>query len=206
MPLDKLEQLLVDNSPQVCVRKLEGDTIRENRNYYRDTEKIRGKLVDYIRSPRDPLDYIVEQEEKQEILALVQKIYRELPRELSEVFQRVVICGNTKQYASGFLGVSLRTVKRRLDRLQEELVKYRSELTIDTHESTLEAKAPRDFIRYACEFYKDYYEGKVNRQGNYITHCRIQRYFDGAFGDDKTTCGMCDKCSNGFMRKRRDCK
>ena len=206
MPLDSLEQLLIDNSPQVLIRKLEGDTIREDRRYYRDTERIRGKLTDYIKAPRDPLDYLVEQEEKQEILAVFQKIYRELPWELSEVFQLVVIQGNTKQATSDFLGVSLATVYRRLDRLQEELKKYRSELTIDTHESTLEAKAPRDFIRYACEFYKDYYEGKVNRQGNYITHCRIQRYFDGAFGDDKTTCGMCDKCSNGFMRKRRDCK
>lgn len=37
------------------------------------------------------------------------------------------------------------TVTRRPDRLQDELKKYRSELTIDTHESTLEAKAPRDF-------------------------------------------------------------
>jgi DNA-directed RNA polymerase specialized sigma subunit, sigma24 homolog len=206
MPLDKLEQLLVDNSPQVLLRKLEGDTIREDRRYYRDTERIRGKLTDYIKVPRDPLDYLVEQEEKQEILAVVQKIYRELPQELSEVFQLMVIKGYTKQAASDFLGVSLATVYRRLDRLQEELKKYRSELTIETHESTLEAKAPRDFIRYACEFYKDYYEGKVNRQGNYITHCRIQRYFDESFGDDKTTCGMCDKCSNGFMRKRRDCK
>jgi len=204
--LDKLEQLLVDNSPQVLLRKLEGDTIREDRRYYRDTERIRGKLTDYIKVPRDPLDYLVEQEEKQEILAVVQKIYRELPQELSEVFQLMVIKGYTKQAASDFLGVSLATVYRRLDRLQEELKKYRSELTIETHESTLEAKAPRDFIRYACEFYKDYYEGKVNRQGNYITHCRIQRYFDESFGDDKTTCGMCDKCSNGFMRKRRDCK
>jgi hypothetical protein len=190
----------------VLLRKLEGDAIREDRRYYRDTERIRGKLTDYIKAPRDPLDYLVEQEDKQEILAVVQKIYLELPWELSEVFQLVVIQGYTKQATSDFLGVSLATVYRRLDRLQEELKKYRSELTIDTHESTLEAKAPRDFIRYACEFYKDYYEGKVNRQGNYITHCRIQRYFDGAFGDDKTTCGMCDKCSNGFMRKRRDCK
>lgn len=201
--MDKLEQLLVDYSPQAVLRKLEGDTIREDRGYYRDTEKIRGKLVDYIRAPRDPLDYLIEQEEKQELLALVQKVYAELPQELSEVFFLCVIKGNPNVYVSDFLGVSERTVKRRLDKVYDVLKKHASEVTVDNHESTLEAHAPRDFIRYASEFYKDYYEGRVNRQGNYITHCRIQWYFDEVFGDDKTCCGMCEKCSNGVMRKRR---
>ena len=54
-----------------------------------------------------------------------------------------------------------------------ELQKYRQELSelLERPESTLEAKAPRDFIRYASGFYKEFYDGQVNRQGNYVTHC-----------------------------------
>ena len=202
--MDKLKQLLEDYHESRVVQELTNETIREDRYYYRDTERIRGKLVDYLRAPRDPLDYICEQEEKQEILEFVQKLYQELPPSLSGVFYLSVIKGNSNETICEFLGISQDVLWNRSSRLQKELKKRASELTLESHESTLEAHAPRDFIRYACEFYKDYYEGRVNRQGNYITHCRVERYLDGAFGDDKTCCGMCEKCSNGTMRKRME--
>ena len=198
--MDKLKQLLEDYHESRVVQELTNETIREDRYYYRDTERVRGKLVDYLRAPRDPLDYICEQEEKQEILEFIRRI----PLELSDVFYLSVIKGESNETICDFMGVHLSTVYRKLDKLQEWFSEHRSELTLGSHESTLEAHAPRDFIRYACEFYKDYYEGRVNRQGNYITHCRVERYLDVAFGDDKTCCGMCEKCSNGIMRKRRD--
>ena len=198
--MDKLKQLLEDYHESRVVQELTNETIREDRYYYRDTERVRGKLVDYLRAPRDPLDYICEQEEKQEILEFIRRI----PLELSDVFYLSIIKGESNETTCDFLGVHLSTVYRKLDKLQEWFNEHSSELTLGSHESILEAHAPRDFIRYACEFYKDYYEGRVNRQGNYITHCRVERYLDGAFGDDKTCCGMCEKCSNGTMRKRRD--
>lgn len=203
--MDKLEQLLMDyHDGLVSVDAFSNDTTLEDKWYYRDTDRIRGKLVDYLRAPRDPLDYICEQEEKQEILKLVQKIYQELPNALTDVFHMSIICGKSNEIICESLGLSPEAFRQRYSRLQRELRKYSSEITLDSHESTLEAHAPRDFIRYACEFYKAYYEGRVNRQGNYITHCRVERYLDGAFGDDKTCCGMCEKCSNGVMRKRRE--
>ena len=198
--MDKLKQLLEDYHESRVVQELTNETIREDRYYYRDTERVRGKLVDYLRAPRDPLDYICEQEEKQEILEFIRRI----PLELSDVFYLSIIKGESNETTCDFLGVHLSTVYRKLDKLQEWFNEHSSELTLGSHESILEAHAPRDFIRYACEFYKDYYEGRVNRQGNYITHCRVERYLDVAFGDDKTCCGMCEKCSNGIMRKRRN--
>ena len=198
--MDKLKQLLEDyHDEHKLLQKLNAAAITEDSKYIKRDERVRGKLVNYLRAPRDPLDYICEQEEKQEILEFVRRI----PLELSDVFYLSVIKGESNETICGFLRVHLSTVYRKLDKLQEWFSEHRSELTLGSHESTLEAHAPRDFIRYACEFYKDYYEGRVNRQGNYITHCRVERYLDGAFGDDKTCCGMCEKCSNGIMRKRR---
>ena len=198
--MDKLKQLLEDyHDEHKLLQKLNAAAITEDSKYIKRDERVRGKLVDYLRAPRDPLDYICEQEEKQEILEFIRRI----PLELSDVFYLSVIKGESNETICDFLGVHLSTVYRKLDKLQEWFSEHRSELTLGSHESTLEAHAPRDFIRYACEFYKDYYEGRVNRQGNYITHCRVERYLDEAFGDDKTCCGMCEKCSNGIMRKRR---
>ena len=199
--MDKLKQLLEDyHDEHKLLQKLNAAAITEDSKYTKRDERVRGKLVDYLRASRDPLDYICEQEEKQEILEFIRRI----PLELSDVFYLSVIKGESNETICDFLGVHLSTVYRKLDKLQEWFSEHRSELTLGSHESTLEAHAPRDFIRYACEFYKDYYEGRVNRQGNYITHCRVERYLDGAFGDDKTCCGMCEKCSNGIMRKRRE--
>lgn len=199
--MDKLKQLLEDcHDEHKLLQKLNAAAITEDSKYIKRDERVRGKLVDYLRAPRDPLDYICEQEEKQEILEFIRRI----PLELSDVFYLSVIKGESNETICDFLGVHLSTVYRKLDKLQEWFSEHRSELTLGSHESTLEAHAPRDFIRYACEFYKAYYEGRVNRQGNYVTHCRVERYLDGAFGDDKTCCGMCEKCSNGIMRKRRE--
>ena len=198
--MDKLKQLLEDyHDEHKLLQKLNAAAITEDSKYIKRDERVRGKLVDYLRASRDPLDYICEQEEKQKILEFVRRI----PLELSDVFYLSVIKGESNETICDFLGVHLSTVYRKLDKLQEWFSEHRSELTPESHESALEAHAPRDFIRYACEFYKDYYEGRVNRQGNYITHCRVERYLDEAFGDDKTCCGMCEKCSNGIMRKRR---
>lgn len=175
----------------------------ENCGFKRDS-RIRGKLKDYLRQPMDPLDILVERESQAELLEIINEIAKELPQELLDVLFYGVIMGYTHDALCERLGVSSATIYRWYDRLHEELQKYRQKLSelLERPESTLEAKAPRDFIRYASGFYKEFYDGQVNRQGNYVTHCRIERYLDEAFGDQKTCCGMCEKCANVTMRKR----
>lgn len=211
----KLKELLEDYqsgfiSEQVLSHKLLAMDKREITNGTNSDTRVRGVLKDYLRYPRDPLDIVVEHESQERLLKVINEITEELldgssrERELFQLFILGIIYGKSDEYLCDFLGVSHSVLCRRYDRLSRYLQKYATELSdlLEEPESTLEAKAPRDFIRYPSEFYRNYYEGQVNRQGNYLTHCRIDRYLDGAFGDNKTCCGMCEKCTNVPMRKR----
>ena len=207
--MSKLKELLQDYhngylTTHALSRKLLAMDKRDETYGRTGDSRIRGKLKDYLRQPMDPLDILVERESQAELLEVINEIAKELPQELLDVLFYGVIMGYTHDALCERLGVSSATIYRWYDRLHGELQKYRQELSelLERPESTLEAKAPRDFIRYASGFYKEFYDGQVNRQGNYVTHCRIERYLDEAFGDDKTCCGMCEKCSNVTMRKR----
>lgn len=213
----KLKELLEDYqsgliSEQVLSHKLLAMDKREITNGTNSDTRVRGVLKDYLRCPRDPLDIVVEHESQERLLKVINEITKELlegssrERELFQLFILGIIYGKSDEHMCDFLGVSQSVLCRRYGRLSRYLQKYAAELSdlLEEPESTLEAKAPRDFIRYPSEFYRNYYEGQVNRQGNYLTHCRIERYLDGSFGDDKTCCGMCDKCTNVTMRKRSE--
>ena len=207
----KLKELMQDYergvlSDRSLSRKLMTMDILEQRNGTHDDKRLRTKLKDYLRQPMDPLDILVERESQQRLIKVIARITKEIPHGLTGVLFYGIIMGESNKTLCERLGVSMGTIYRRYDELHTELSKYREELSdlLEKPESTLEATAPRDFIRYPSGFFKEFYDGRVNREGNYITHCRIERYLDESFGDQKTCCGMCEKCKNVIMRRRSE--
>ena len=215
---DKLQQLIRDYEDGILelsqvsygISKLDQEEV--NSGTKKDT-RIRTALSDYLREPTEPLEDICEQERTKVLLALIRKIKHELSPSESLVFTLVIAQGRTKDYVVKFLGISYATYFRLLKSVQEYLQKFNTDeyKWLNESSSYVEAKKPKDMLRYPMDHFREFYEGQTNKQGNYITHCRIERYLDECFHDESTTCSLCDRvelpcafdsCKNSCMKKR----
>ena len=151
-----------------------------------------------------PEDILCEQERVVELLEFVKKALAILPPKQRIVFHLIVLLGYKNKEVSELLQVSHSTVSDYLryacEKLKGKLDDMRELLLPE--ESTLEASTPVLSVNFLTDHYRKLYEGKINRQGNYITNCRVNIPLDNAFGDKKTVCCYCERCTNKIMKER----
>lgn len=183
MAIDYLAQLVDDYTDGVV--DLEGTL---NRLQFLDWAENKKPLPeDYQRTPRDPADILVENERTEEL----QRAVVELREELSPVNWQILVLianGCSMERIGKKLGITHQAVSKRLGTIRRAASGLREYLKQDP--PIYEAGSPKVKVTYPMDAAR-----------NNHRHCEIPAYLAECFGDTKTLCCYCERCTRKSENK-----